>query len=122
MPDYILPSRGGRVETGIIGIDEATAATHLLIPGLSGRRIAIMGLLLYANAAVTVTFGGHTSASSPPKLNDCGEFELAAKSGFVLPATADPACAYFVADAGDSVYMTLGGAVQVSGIIRYAYL
>ncbi len=95
-------------------ISGATSGNNTLVAAVADKKIKVLSVCLVATAAVTVRFesGADGTALS-------GVISLDAKSGFILPAPADPSCHWFETGVNTLLNMELGGAVQVSGMLTY---
>lgn len=94
-------------------IDKATAASHTILTGATGKRFRILALHMSAAGAVTVTVKHGSTAFT-------GAMSMVAGVPHTLPATNsfDP-LPYFEVPEGEDFVLTLGGAVQVSGFVLY---
>jgi len=95
-------------------ISGATSGNNTLVAAVSGLKIKVLGMVLYAAGAVDVRL---ESAASGTALT--GVMSLsAAGDGFVLPM-APPGYHWVETIASQLLNMELGGAVQVSGFLVY---
>ena len=104
------PLIGARAEATHVRISVATAATHVLVAGVSSRRIAVYELMLWnvADNALEL-FDGTDSLTGP--LNSFPK-----QFGIYLPNVGEP---HFKLAAGNSLQLTLSAAAQVSGYVLY---
>jgi hypothetical protein len=96
-------------------ISGATSGNNTIVAAAGGAlKIKVLSVMLVATGAVTVAFQSGAGGTALT-----GTMSLDAKSGFVLPAPADPNCHWFETAGNALLNMSLGGAVQVSGCITY---
>lgn len=92
-------------------INVATAADQTIVGAVAGQAIQIVGLVLVAAGAVTVTPKDGSTALT-------GAISLVAGQPFILvPERA--VIPWFTTTAGQAFVLNLGGAVQVSGRVYY---
>lgn len=93
-------------------IDTATSgAGNTIVAAVSGKQIRVTGYVLNALTAVTAQWYTGTSAALS------GPIALGATGTIVCPN--DDGDGHFETVAGEALKLTLGGAVQVSGHVRY---
>lgn len=91
-------------------INQSAAGTYVLIPGVTGQQILVHEVLLYSAASQTLElFDGATSLLGPLT-------NWPAQSGIYLPDVGEP---HFELLQGNALKLTLSGAGQVSGFVRY---
>lgn len=86
------------------------SAENTIVAAVASKRIRVTGYVVNAVTAVTVRWFSNTTALS-------GAIALGATGSLVCPN--DNTDGWFETAAGEALKMTLGGAVQVSGHIRY---
>jgi len=94
-----------------VRIDVATAATHTLVQGIAGRRVAVYEMMLW-NAGVAhdlALLSGADSLTGPMN-------SFPAQAGWFWPNVGEPR---FRLEAGNSLRLTLSAAGQVSGYVLY---
>jgi len=94
-----------------VRIDVATAATHTLVQGIAGRRVAVYEMMLW-NAGVAQDLellSGADSLTGPMN-------SFPAQAGWFWPNVGEPR---FRLEAGNSLRLTLSAAGQVSGYVLY---
>lgn len=92
-------------------IDEATAADHTIVAAVTGQRIRIMAMWLWSDGIVDVTPKSGTTALS-------GFISLVAQSQFMLEPRRDNE-PWFTCGSGEAFVLTVGAAIQVSGVAYY---
>lgn len=96
-----------------VTIDQATAASHVLVAGTTGKRILVVGLVIaVGGTAVNVTFEDQDGT------NITGPLPFGANGGMVLQRNINDGH-FHVPTAGKGLNMLLSGAVQASGILSY---
>jgi len=95
-------------------ISGATSGNNTLVAAVSGLKIKVLGMVLYAAGAVDVRL---ESGAGTTALTGVMSF-AAAGDGVVIPI-APPGYHWIETAAGALLNMELGGAVQVSGFLVY---
>lgn len=91
---------------------KSTAAQHLVVAAVAGKRIRLRGCILTAAGAVVATFETDSTTILPANLS--------ASYSLVLPATGGGVGEEWVkTEVGEPLNITLGGAVAVDGVIFY---
>lgn len=98
-----------------IPVNASASGDNIVIPADSaGRAIRVMAARLIAASAVTITM---CSGSGTSKILD-GPCPIGANGGYVLPEIGG---GWFEGAAGQAINMSLGGAVQVGGVLIFTY-
>jgi len=91
-----------------VAFNKNTAATHEVVAAVAGKTYKVVKCFLIAASAVDVTFKSATTVISGGVLTGI--------TSLLLPLDGKP---WFTCAAGEALNITLGGAVQTSGIIFY---
>jgi hypothetical protein len=101
------------MQTGPVGygcINVGTAGSHTLAGAVSGRKIRLLGLVLYAAGAVTVTI---EHSDGTPFI---GPVTFASAGGVVLPVDR---LGYGESGVGKGLHLLLSDDVQIGGCVTY---
>lgn len=94
-------------------ITVATAATHTIIPGVTGKRLRIVSLFFTVAGEVNITlYDGGSAISGPMDFGGTSE-----PRGIVIPFPYSP----LELGDGNAFKIGLSAAVQVSGLVCYYY-
>jgi hypothetical protein len=95
-------------------IDIATAATHVIVPGASGRRIKIMQIFFTVGGEVNITlYNGAEAMTGAMDFGGASE-----PRAIVIPNDGRP----LMLDESAAFSILLSAAVQVSGLVNYRYV
>jgi hypothetical protein len=95
-------------------ISAASSGNNTLVAAVADKKIKVLSVLLVGATAVTVAFQSGAGGTALT-----GVMSLGATAGFVLPPPADPNMFWFETGVNTLLNLSLGGAVQVSGVITY---
>ena len=111
------PNRGETLMTQVINISTAGDNSLILAPATTGAYIAVDFLQLIPTTAVTVTFNSGNSMQGQFALS--GPYPLSAQQVVTDENVFQDKDGIFTCGVNDDFVITLGGAVQCGGFIRY---
>lgn len=94
-----------------VAISKATAASHVIVAGVTSKKILICELVLVAAGTVVATLEDDDATDLS------GPMTLSAGVPFILQMNAGDG--HLTTSTGKGLNLLLGGAVQVSGWLRY---
>jgi hypothetical protein len=96
-----------------VAFDQATAASHVIVAGVTGKKVVWCGALLMSATAQSITIEGSDGA------NICGPCPVGATGGFERRSSL---AGYGMTASGAGLNVLLGSAVQCGGQVGYRYI
>jgi hypothetical protein len=105
----------GQQPTDVVSanFNQSTAAAHVVVAGVTGKRIVVVGAFLQPTAACAITIEDSDGT------NAIGPCPSGANGGFVLPRDFD---GWAVLPSGKGLSVLLGTATQTGGCVLYRWI
>ena len=94
-------------------INDSASGDNTIVAAVSGKRIAVLGVLVISDGAVDVRFEDGAGGTAKT-----GQMPLRAREGFVLPV-GGPESYWWIGTANTLLNLELSAAVNVHGLVSY---
>lgn len=94
-------------------ISHAALNENIVIAAVSGKRIAVLGVMITSTGIVAATWRNGASG-----VDFSGGNNLTAQDGYVLPI-GNPESYWMITDVGNALVLNLSAAIPVDGIVSY---